>query len=139
MSKTQEKPQKKAVRVRHGRTTGTVVQRFSTSGRLIKIEQLGAEYHMTNAQLAETAGLSASTLTRKDRRDSPKAQNRMREMAEILSLVEDWAGGPGQAMAWYRAEPIPALDGRTAEALVKSGEAGAVREYLDHLALGGFA
>ena len=35
--------------------------------------------------------------------------------------------------------PIPALDGRTPEALVKAGRASAVREYLDHLALGGFA
>ena len=32
--------------------------------------------------------------------------------------------------------PTPALDGRTPEALVKAGRASAVREYLDHLALG---
>jgi hypothetical protein len=42
-------------------------------------------------------------------------------------------------MAWYRSQPIPALDGRTPEALVKGGQAGAVRDYLDHIALGGFA
>ncbi len=42
-------------------------------------------------------------------------------------------------MAWYRAEPIPAFGGRTAEALVKSGSAGAVRDYVDHLATGGYA
>ena len=63
----------------------------------------------------------------------------MTEMLEILVPVRGWAGSEAQAMAWYRAEPIPALDGRTAEALVKSGQANAVREYLDHLALGGFA
>ena len=39
----------------------------------------------------------------------------------------------------YRSQPIAALDGRTAEALVKSGQAGAVRDYVDHIALGGFA
>ena len=50
-----------------------------------------------------------------------------------------WSGGQTQAMAWYRSQPIAALDGRTAEALVKTGKAGAVRDYLDHLALGGFA
>ena len=54
-------------------------------------------------------------------------------------MVQGWAGGPAQAMAWYRAEPIPAFGGRTAEALVKSGQANAVREYLDHLATGGYA
>ena len=42
-------------------------------------------------------------------------------------------------LAWYRSQPIPALDGRTPEALVKAGRASAVREYLDHFALGGFA
>jgi hypothetical protein len=42
-------------------------------------------------------------------------------------------------MAWYRAQPIPAFGGRTAEALVKEGKAAAVRDYLDHVAVGGFA
>ena len=60
-------------------------------------------------------------------------------MIEILARVQDWAGSDAQAMAWYRSQPIPALDGRTAEALVKSGEAAAVRDYLDVMALGGFA
>ena len=60
-------------------------------------------------------------------------------MLEILQRVQLWAGGPAQAMAWYRAEPIPAFGGRTAESLVKSGSASAVRDYLDHLATGGYA
>ena len=42
-------------------------------------------------------------------------------------------------MAWYRAEPIPAFGGRTAEALVDQGRASEVRSYLDQVALGGFA
>ena len=42
-------------------------------------------------------------------------------------------------MAWYRAEPIAEFGGRTAESLVKDGKATAVRDYLDHVALGGFA
>ena len=65
--------------------------------------------------------------------------NPAREMNEILTRVAGWAGGPAQAMAWYRAEPIPAFGGRTAEALVKSGQAGRLRDYLDSIALGGFA
>ena len=60
-------------------------------------------------------------------------------MLEIVGRVETWAGGKDQAMAWYRAEPIAALGGRTAEALVKDGKATALRDYLDHVALGGFA
>ena len=41
-------------------------------------------------------------------------------------------------MAWYKAQPLPGF-GRTAEQLVKSGNAGAVRDYLDEVAVGGFA
>ena len=53
-------------------------------------------------------------------------------MAEVMPValegprpgrVHDWA------MAWYRSQPIPALDGRTPEALVKSERANAAREY----------
>jgi hypothetical protein len=61
------------------------------------------------------------------------------EMAEIVGRVADWAGSRDLAMAWYRAEPIPAFGGRTAESLVKDGKAAAVRDYLDHVTVGGFA
>jgi hypothetical protein len=66
-------------------------------------------------------------------------QARVQEMLEIIGRVVDWAGGKEQAMAWYRAEPIASFGGRTAESLVKEGKAAAVRDYLDRVALGGFA
>ena len=70
---------------------------------------------------------------------SSKKSSLETEMLEIVGRIVDWAGGEKQAMAWYRAEPIPAFGGRTAEALVKSGNATAVRDYVDHLATGGYA
>ncbi len=105
----------------------------------LKIDEVADAFAMSKAQLAETAGLAREVFQKTSRRDGPKAQTRVREMIEIISLVQAWAGGPAQAMAWYRAEPIPAFGGRTAEALVKSGQAGAVRDYVDHLATGGYA
>jgi hypothetical protein len=105
----------------------------------INLDAVADLYHMSKRQLAETLGLAAATLMKSDRAASAKTQGRVSEMLEILTRVEQWAGGPAQAMAWYRAQPIPALDGRTAEALVKSGQAVMVRDYLDHVALGGFA
>ena len=86
-----------------------------------------AAFGMTRAQIAQTAGLPRETLQKSGRRNAPRAAGRLREMLEILQRVQAWAGGPAQALAWYRAEPIPAFGGRTAEALVKSGQAGAVR------------
>ena len=103
------------------------------------LDEIAELFRMSKAQLADTAGLAREVFQKTSRRDGPKAQNRVREMLEIINLVQTWAGGAAQAMAWYRAEPIPAFGGRTAEALVKSGNATAVRDYVDHLATGGYA
>jgi uncharacterized protein (DUF2384 family) len=106
---------------------------------VVDVERVANAFRMTKGQLAETAGLGTSTVSKAERRTSPRTQKRVTEMLEIISRIRDWAGGEAQAMAWYRSQPIPALNGRTPEALVKSGKAAAVRDYLDHLALGGFA
>lgn len=112
---------------------------FRGGGGMIDLEAVADAFRMSKRQLAETLGLAAVTLTKSERANSAKTQSRVSEMLEILARVDEWAGGPMAAMAWYRSQPIPALDGRTAEALVKSGQATAVRDYLDHVALGGFA
>ncbi len=113
--------------------------RFLDKGGIVDVDRVAEAFRMTKSQLAETAGLGTATISKADRRRAPRTQSRVREMLEIINRVQIWAGGETQAMAWYRSQPIPALDGRTPEALVKAGEAGAVRDYLDHIALGGFA
>jgi uncharacterized protein (DUF2384 family) len=115
------------------------VGEFMDGGGLIDIDRVAGAFRMSKGQLAETTGLGVASLSKASRRVAVKTQTRMTEMLEIISRVRDWAGGEAQAMAWYRSQPIPALDGRTPEALVKGGQAGAVRDYLDHIALGGFA
>jgi DNA-binding phage protein len=115
-----------------------VLSYMDPAGR-IAAERVADGFGMSKSQLAETTGLARETLYRSERIGAPKAQGRLREMLEIISRVTDWAGGKDQAMAWYRAQPLPAFGGRTAEALVKDGKASAVRDYLDHMALGGFA
>jgi hypothetical protein len=107
----------------------------------VKLETAAKQLGMSSAQLLETAGVKSRklrsdvTLTKLDK----AAQMRLREMFEIVSRISVWAGGKEQAAAWYRAEPIPAFGSRTAEFLVKEGKAAAVRDYLDHVATGGFA
>jgi uncharacterized protein (DUF2384 family) len=113
--------------------------KFMTQAGVVDVDRVADAFRMSKVQLALTAGLALASVTKADRRVAPKAQTRVTEMLEIISRVHDWAGGEAQAMAWYRSQPLPALDGRTPEALVKAGQAHAVREYLDHVALGGFA
>lgn len=91
----------------------------------------------TKEELAATAGLSRDAVARKARIQGRGTQMRLRAMLEILSRVEPWAGSP--LAAWYRSEPLPGFADRTAEMLVRDGEAEAVRASLDEVALGGFA
>lgn len=117
----------------------TFVGAFMDRHGLINVARVAEAFLMSRPQLAETAGLGATAVAKADRHKARKTQVRVTEMLEIIGRVRDWAGGEAQAMAWYRSQPIPALDGRTPEALVKTGDAARVREYLDHLALGGYA
>jgi hypothetical protein len=113
--------------------------RFFTPDGQVAVQYAATAFGMSRAKLAETVGIAPETLQRRARAVAPKTQSRLREAVEIINRVSGWAGGPVQAMAWYRAEPIPAFGGRTAESLVKEGKAAAVRDYLDGVALGGFA
>jgi uncharacterized protein (DUF2384 family) len=111
---------------------------FDAAGH-IAVDRVAEHFGMSKIQLAETIGLPRETVYRAARLEAPKAQARATEVLEIVGRIVDWAGGEKQAMAWYRAEPLAAFGGRTAESLVKEGKAAAVRDYLDHVATGGFA
>jgi hypothetical protein len=119
------KPRRKRAPVRYGKTASP----------LRSLMDLG----LSKKQLAETVGLRPEALYKMRRASAAKTATRLAEMAEILTRIGSWAGGRAQAVAWYRGEPIPAFGDRTAESLVKSGQAAALRDYLDSIALGGFA
>jgi uncharacterized protein (DUF2384 family) len=113
-------------------------QLLNNEGKVVP-DRVAECFGMSKGQLGETIGVSPETLQRFSRAFAPSTQSRLKEMVEVVGRVTDWAGGINQAMAWYRAEPIPSFGGRTAEFLVKEGKAEAVRNYLDRVALGGFA
>jgi hypothetical protein len=115
-----------------------VVSLIDRRGR-VAIDRVASAFGMSKTQLAATIGLGREALYKASRANSVKTQTRVREMLEIITRVTEWAGGKDQAMAWYRAQPIAALGGRTAESLIKTGEAAALRDYLDHIAAGNFA
>src|ERR1700722_1146576 len=118
---------------------GAPFSRLIDAGGRIEIAEVADSFGMSKSQLAETIGLGRETLYKAARAEAARTQSRVREMLEIIGRISAWAGGKEQGMAWYRAQPIPAFGGRTAESLVKSGQAGPLRDYLDHIAMGGFA
>jgi hypothetical protein len=104
------------------------------------LDDVAERLRFTKGQLADVLGVSPDTLYRADRAAaSAKVQGRLMELTSILRRVSDWAGGEQAALAWYLSYPIAAFGGRTAEQLVKDGKAGAVRDWLDQVAVGGFA
>lgn len=122
-----------------GNARRPLIHAFVSKGAAIDVEAVASSFGMSKRQIAETIGINRAAFYKRTRTEAPKTQTRLGEMLEILSRVSDWAGGKERAMAWYRAQPIAAFGGRTAESLVKSGEATAVRDYLDHIAIGGYA
>lgn len=115
-----------------------IVTRFRNAEGHFAVDDVADWFGMSQGQLAETVGVKPETFHRVARVTAAKTQSRLKEMLEIVGRVAEWAGGKDQAMAWYRAEPIPEFGGRTAESLVKDGKATDVRDFLDHVALGGF-
>ena len=93
----------------------------------------------TSAEVARTAGLGRDAVQRTDRVRSDKTQRRLREMVEVLNKVEPRFGSELMAYAWYRSEPLPGFDGRTAMQLVQEGKAQQVLEYIDAVDAGVFA
>ena len=122
---------------RSARGSGLLAMFLQPNG-ILSIDRVADRFGLSKLQFAETIGISRETLYRPARLKAPKTQARAAEMLEIVGRIADWAGGEKQALAWYRAEPLPAFGGRTAESLVKEGKAAAVRDYLDHVATGGF-
>jgi hypothetical protein len=57
---------------------------------------------------------------------------------QIILKIEAWAGSPEAAIKWYETEHIPAI-GSTAKVAAESGHIDAVLDYIDIIALGGYA
>ena len=112
-------------------------QRQKKKGAGIRIEFVTSEDGAL--RLLRAADKPRAKAVKKVKMVKPSDQEHLKQMAEIVDLVSNWAGGKEQALAWYRAAQIPEFGDRTAEALVKDGLAMSVREYVDHVALGGFA
>ncbi|WP_228382261.1 MbcA/ParS/Xre antitoxin family protein [Tistrella mobilis] len=107
--------------------------------RLIATQKIARVLGVPMPDVVDMLGVDKDSLLQRRGPRHTVAARRLKEMLEILQRVEAWAGGPRAALSWYRAYPIPALGNRTAESLVKTGGASAVRDYLDHVALGGYA
>ncbi|MYH56549.1 MAG: DUF2384 domain-containing protein [Boseongicola sp. SB0675_bin_26] len=114
------------------------ILQFAESGQL-EPRRIAAALRTSSEDVTQTVGLSKDALQRRTRINSDKTQRRLREPLEVLNKVEPRFGSELTAYAWFRSEPLPGLDGRTAMQLVQEGKAGQVLEYIDAVDAGVFA
>ncbi len=108
-------------------------------GGLFEPRKIAAVLRTSAEEVAMSVGLSKDALQRRTRIRSDKTQRRLRELVEILNKVEPRFGSELMAYAWYRSEPLPGFDGRTAMQLVQDGKAQQGLEYIDAVDAGVFA
>lgn len=81
--------------------------------------------------LTSLANLHRNTLTRSP--TSAKVQERLGEIAKILTYATELAGDDTRAVVWFRYQPIRGFDNKTAEDLVRAGHGDAVMKHLETL------
>jgi uncharacterized protein (DUF2384 family) len=120
------------------RTQGMHIANFAEGGQF-EPRKIAAALRTSAEEVAMTVGLGKDALQRRTRINSDKTQRRLRELVEVLNKVEPRFGSELMAYAWYRSEPLPGFDGRTAMQLVQEGKAQQVLEYIDAVDAGIFA
>ena len=101
--------------------------------------QIAAVLRTSIEEIAMTVGMSENSLQCRTRAQSNKTQRCLRELVEVLAKLEPRFGSDVVAYAWYRSEPLPGFDGRTAMQLVQDGKAQHVFEYIDAVDAGLFS
>jgi hypothetical protein len=98
--------------------------------------RVAAALRTTREEVASSVGLGRDAVLRPDRIASVRTQQRLRHLVEILNRLEPRFGSALIAYAWYRSEPLPGFEGRTAMQLVRDGRAEALMDYLDAIDAG---
>jgi hypothetical protein len=105
----------------------------------VLVDRMATLFHITKAELAIATGLSRDAVSKTARLRAHATQSRLRDAIEIINRILPWCGSVMQAYAWYRSQPLPSFGDKTAEDLVKEGQAEAVKKYLSRIAEGGYA
>ena len=100
-------------------------------------QRMSARLHLSMADLARLTHLHRNTLARQPA--SAAVQRRLDPVVRILASAEELTGDADRAILWFRHQPLPGHDGRTARDLVEEGHGDAVLAYLEDLRDGAYA
>lgn len=99
-------------------------------GDMIAPKRMAARLRLPMTRLSRLAHLNRNTMA--TRPESLAVQEKLGEIARIITRAAELAGDEGKAIIWFRHQPIPGF-GKTAEQLVEDGEAEAVLWTLDSM------
>jgi uncharacterized protein (DUF2384 family) len=100
-------------------------------------QRMSARLKLSMGDLARMTHVHRNTLARQPA--SLAVQRRLDPVVKILASAEELTGDADRAIIWFRHQPLPGHDGRTALALVEEGHADAVLAYLEDLRDGTYA
>ena len=103
----------------------------------ISPHRLSSMLHISLSRLSKLTKLHRNTLTRNP--ESPDVQQRLGEVARIISLAADLVGDQQRAIIWFLHQPLSGFANKTAEEMVAAGHADAVLEHLAMLSDGVYA
>lgn len=104
---------------------------------IISPHRLSRMLHISLGQLSKLTQLHRNTLARHP--ESSDVQQRLGEVARIISLAAELVGDQQRAIIWFRYQPLSGFEHKTAEELVARGHADAVLEHLAMLSDGVYA
>ena len=101
---------------------------------IIAPRALGEFMHLEISAISKLSHINRNTLTRNP--DSPRVQEALKPVVEILSIASDLMSSPEKAVVWFLHQPLTDFDYKTPQTLVEEGHADAVKAHLRMLSDG---
>ncbi|WP_250482174.1 MbcA/ParS/Xre antitoxin family protein [Caballeronia sp. GACF5] len=101
---------------------------------IVSARRFGEALHIDLQTLAQQAHVHRNTISRQPASES--VQRFLRDALRVIRAASELAGDVSKALFWYRNEPLPVFDYKTAEQLVSDGRADDVLRFVASLEAG---
>ncbi|SAL81110.1 hypothetical protein AWB68_06030 [Caballeronia choica] len=101
---------------------------------IVSARRFGEALHIDLQTLAQQAHVHRNTLSRQPASES--VQRFLRDALRVIRAATDVSGDVNQTLFWYRNEPLPVFDYKTAEQLVSDGRTDDLLRYVSSLEAG---
>jgi hypothetical protein len=101
---------------------------------IVSVRRFGEALHIDLQTLAQQAHVHRNTISRQPASES--VQRFLRDALRVIRAATDISGDVTKALFWYRNEPLPVFNYKTAEQLVSEGRADDVLRYVSSLEAG---